>query len=694
MKRTNHIPAMKPFASIVIVALAISTAAGCAPESRVVDISGDSSESMRASANVLDAAVESLHRQLEAEHPDDVAENLPCDVDEAVNCGQIDEVLASSPALRSFFVAGEQLTEAGILAAEEIQHVRSHALNPQDFLAAEIRAHVAELSAWQHGRPILEQAKMNSDEALWLQRVSLALNPAATPSRARIAELASGPEENSVFPRQQRELRRYGNELRRVAGLATDTNRLLVRAVLRYARVQNLNYSYTVAEQVLIDRQLLFADPEDPQEEEVLGGPPRSREWLEPWRMAGISGSEPIDVDDIRRREDTLLRDRIRDFLERLPDGGFADKLASLPPDHEQYRKLRTAFGRYLQIAENDGWNTQPVRRTYEEGDSGADIVLLRQRLVVEGFLPVAEANVESDTFDAELREALLEFQESSQIPETGETDSDTRDAFNTEPGDRLATIALTMQEWREIRSRRDFNNYHIQVNIPSFYGEVLDHGEVIYRYRVVVGRNTSSWSDSTTETPEFSDRLERMVFNPFWHLPSSIVENEVIPALSGESDYLARHNYEVRKNGSRIFIKQLPGAGNALGQVKFLFPNQFAIYMHDTPTKHLFSRVRRSFSHGCMRVHEPLKLAELLIQRDRQWPDRQIERFVASALRDEGQDTVFHLDSPVPVHIVYLLSRVDEHGHVEFFDDVYGHDGDALEVVRRDINAWLEVEI
>lgn len=694
MKRTNHISVARSCVTIVLAAVAMSVWTGCSQEPEAVDISGDSRESHRASQIVIESAVDSLHRELEAAHATEESEAQPCDADEVANCEQIDEVLASSPALRHIFVAGEQLTEAGILAAEEIQHVRSHALDPNDFLAAEIRAHITDLASWQHGRPILEEAKMNAEEARWLQRVSLALNPKDTPSRARVAELASGADESSVFPRQQRALRRYSNELRRVSDLATDTNRLLIRAVLRYALVQNLNYHYTVPEQVLIDRQLLFADPEDPQEEEVLGGPSRTREWLEPWRMAGISGADPIDVEDITRREQRLSRDRVREFIEQLPVGDFGTKLASLPPDHEQYRKLRAAFVRYLNIAENGGWDVEPVSRTLELGDSGDEVLLLRQRLALEGFLGPDDENIESDTFDDGLREALLEFQESSQIPETGKTDSDTRDALRTEPAERLATIALTMQEWREIRSRRDFNAYHIQINLPSYYGEVRDEGDVIYRYRVVVGRNSPGWSDSDTKTPEFSDRLERMVFNPFWHLPTSIVENEIIPAVANESDYIERHNYEVRKRGSRIFIKQRPGPGNALGQVKFLFPNQFAIYMHDTPTKRLFGRVKRSFSHGCVRVHEPLRLAELLIQRDRQWPTRQVERFMSGALRNQDEDTVFHLDTPVPVHLVYLLSRVDEHGNVEFFEDVYGRQQDALDNARREINTWLQVEI
>jgi murein L,D-transpeptidase YcbB/YkuD len=325
------------------------------------------------------------------------------------------------------------------------------------------------------------------------------------------------------------------------------------------------------------------------------------------------------------------------------------------------------------------------------EGSEGEDVLALRRRLAEEGF---DVAPVDNPQFDEQLKTAVLEFQESSQVPETGATDSATREALVISARTRLAALARTLQQWRESPARRSFGNYYVHVNIPAFHADVRDERETIYHYRVVVGKNSFDWSETVTETPTFSDRIERIVFNPFWHLPKSIIHNEVIPAVEENPDYIEEQNYEVRKRGSRIFIKQLPGPGNALGRVKFLFPNQFAVYMHDTPTRHLFSRVKRDFSHGCVRVHEPLELATLLIQRDRQWTRAQIDNFIQDALRKPDEDTIFHLDTPVPIHLDYLLARVDEHGYVEFYDDVYDRDSEALAQQERAISEWLDIAI
>jgi len=187
----------------------------------------------------------------------------------------------------------------------------------------------------------------------------------------------------------------------------------------------------------------------------------------------------------------------------------------------------------------------------------------------------------------------------------------------------------------------------------------------------IVVGK-------AATRTVIFSDVLKYVVFSPYWNLPRSIVRNEIVPAMNRSSNYISRNNMEIRgySNGLPI-VRQKPGAGNALGKVKFIFPNSYNIYLHDTPAKTLFSKESRAFSHGCVRVQEPFTLAQYLLRNNESWTETKIK----TAMNSQKEDWV-KLDKPLPVYLLYLTSWVDENGVLNFRDDIYGHDkklGDRL---------------
>jgi murein L,D-transpeptidase YcbB/YkuD len=203
-----------------------------------------------------------------------------------------------------------------------------------------------------------------------------------------------------------------------------------------------------------------------------------------------------------------------------------------------------------------------------------------------------------------------------------------------------------------------------IQVNIPDFMLYVYeDTGEALHS-KVIVGKEG-------TNSMMFTGNLNQIVFNPYWNIPASIVKNEIMPAMKKDPNYLKKNNMEiVQPNDTLPVIRQLPGPQNSLGKVKFLFPNTYEIYLHDSPKKELFAQQNRAFSHGCIRVAEAQKLAEYLLKNNREWTPDKIKQAMNS-----GKEQTVALKEPVPVSISYLTAWVDKNGQVNFRNDIYGHD-------------------
>jgi short subunit dehydrogenase-like uncharacterized protein len=281
---------------------------------------------------------------------------------------------------------------------------------------------------------------------------------------------------------------------------------------------------------------------------------------------------------------------------------------------------------------------------------------------------------------------ALTRFQVTHGLAATSPTvDAATLAALNVPIADRIREIELNLERWRWTTG--DLGSRYVLVNIPEFQLSVIEDGNVVLTMNVIVGKVHQ-------QTPVFSDLMTQIVLNPSWHIPDSIAAAEVAPALLRDPGYLRRKGYEIRrsngaagaefaanelgeaeinqlgKHGSPFRLVQPPGADNALGRYKFVFPNQFDVYLHDTPSGRLFARSERDFSHGCIRLEKPAELATYLLDGDPQWPPEAVEEAV-----DSGRTVTIPLRRPLPVHLLYQTTWVDPDGTLQFRPDVYRHD-------------------
>jgi len=262
--------------------------------------------------------------------------------------------------------------------------------------------------------------------------------------------------------------------------------------------------------------------------------------------------------------------------------------------------------------------------------------------------------------------------------PEADSKGGKTKAAATPPEAPSARKLLVNMEEWRWMPE--DLGDFYVTVSIPEFTLRVVKSGKVIHAERVIVGKVDK-------QTPVFSDEMEQVIFHPFWGVPDSIKRNEILPSLArGKTTVLTRHNLRIQRGGRDIdpeavdwatvdmrqfHVYQPPGGGNVLGVVKFRFPNKHEVYMHDTPDKKLFEASVRTFSHGCMRVRDPLKLAELLLAEDKDWPASR----VAAAVSNGRQDNQINLTRKFPVHITYFTAAVAEDGKLKTYADIYGHE-------------------
>ena len=349
----------------------------------------------------------------------------------------------------------------------------------------------------------------------------------------------------------------------------------------------------------------------------------------------------------------------------------------SMRPPHPEYIALETALISLLHQRDDGGWSRVPVGK-FAAGESGAAVAALRKRLAAGGHLDAAAA-ASSGPLSAKDGLAVKAFQGLHGLKATGAVDGATLAAMNVPINERIRQIALNLERWRAMPD--DLGARHLIVNIPSFHLLAREDGKSVLDIRVVVGKLTN-------KTPVFSSTMSSIVFSPYWNIPDSIVDGETVPAIAKDPAYLARNNIEVRdiSNSStidyadvdwdnpsqrrRLAFRQKPGPGNALGSVKFLFPNQYDVYIHDTPADRLFSRVSRALSHGCVRLEQPEALARYVLRGSPEWDDQGIREAM-----NAGVEKHVRLHEPIPVHLVYFTTWVDENGGLHFQPDIYGYD-------------------
>ena len=359
--------------------------------------------------------------------------------------------------------------------------------------------------------------------------------------------------------------------------------------------------------------------------------------------------------------------------------------LDEVEPPFAGYRRTEQALARYIEMAHADNGEQLPnVPKPVDPGQSYAGLPRLVRFLRLVGDLPPdATPPADTQTYSGLLVDAVKRFQRRHGLDADGRLGASTIKQMNVPLQDRVLQLQLTLERWRWLPT--EFSAPPIIVNIPDFRLRALDEGnKVVMDMRVVVGKGMR------TQTPVFSRNMTYVVLRPYWNVPPSILRSEIVPAIQRDRGYIARKNYEVTTNDGKVVtsgeisddvlaqlragklaVRQKPGPTNALGLVKLIFPNEHNVYLHSTPSQSLFSRSRRDFSHGCIRVEKPAELVAWALRNNAGWTLERVQQGMQS-----GKDNVtVNLVKPVPVFIVYGTALAYENGEVHFSDDIYGHD-------------------
>ncbi|MBV8751794.1 MAG: L,D-transpeptidase family protein [Hyphomicrobiales bacterium] len=355
-------------------------------------------------------------------------------------------------------------------------------------------------------------------------------------------------------------------------------------------------------------------------------------------------------------------------------DAGEA--LASYNPPHEGYRLLREKLAEARGRTGDGGPARIAAGPVLKVGMSDERVPQLRERLGL-----VAADNT---TFDKALSEAVKKFQAGHDLSRTGTLNSATIDSLNGPKRGRDADVIIAnMERWRWLP--RDLGKAYVMVNIPEYMLKVVNNGSVVWRTRVVVGK-------PSMPTPLLSETMKYITVNPTWNVPPSIVHNEYLPALQQDPTALERIGLKVEHNrDGTVHIFQPPGAGNALGRIRFNFPNKFLVYQHDTPDKYLFAHDKRAYSHGCMRVQDPAKYAEVLLSIElphEGYTQERIQRMFGTGEKD------ISFPKPIPVHLTYQTAYVDDAGKLVIREDIYGRDARVLAELRGSERRYADIAI
>lgn len=331
-----------------------------------------------------------------------------------------------------------------------------------------------------------------------------------------------------------------------------------------------------------------------------------------------------------------------------------------------QYYKLRDVLNKYKKIEANGGWKNIEVNegfKSFKVGDSANAIIQIRNRLYITGEL---KENNQSPICDSILMAAVKDYQIHHANTISNSILPNHIAEMNVPVSDRIKTIIVNMERCRWIDPDLEKDKEYLEVNIPEFKLYLIRDGKIAFVSPVVVGK-------AMTKTVIFSGIMQYIVFSPYWNVPQSIVKSEIKPGIARDKNYLAKKNLEWN-NGQ---VRQLPGKNNSLGLVKFLFPNSNNIYLHDTPSKSLFERENRAFSHGCVRVGKPRDLAIELLKDDPKWTPERIDKAMHA-----GKESWYTLKNKVPVYIGYFTAWVDKEGNMNFYNDVYQRDASLLKLL------------
>lgn len=370
-------------------------------------------------------------------------------------------------------------------------------------------------------------------------------------------------------------------------------------------------------------------------------------------------------------------------FANAEATGDFSAFLEGLAPQSPNYLRLQIRMGEYREKAANGGFTPVPDGPVLKPGMSDPRVTALRKRLIEEDSL-ISEMHAGS-TYDGALVDAVKEFQSYHGLETDGVVGAGTLGELNVPINDRLIQMELNMERRRWMPD--DLGSTYVFVNLADQALKVVRNERTVHTAPVIVGKPYHA-------TPVFSDQMTYVEVNPYWNIPRSIATAEYLPklqqnasALSGKGIRVLRGDNEISPSsinwsaysrGTFPFqLRQDPGEGNALGRIKFMFPNKFNIYIHDTPGKSLFQRTQRDFSHGCIRVSDPFALGDVLLS------SQGYDRAKLESIRDSEQRTVISLKAPIKVHLTYLTAWMNKDGSTHFRKDIYGRDATLLKALR-----------
>ncbi|MBI1422450.1 MAG: L,D-transpeptidase family protein [Gammaproteobacteria bacterium] len=364
-----------------------------------------------------------------------------------------------------------------------------------------------------------------------------------------------------------------------------------------------------------------------------------------------------------------------------LAGADFEAAMQALPPPQSGYRNLRAALARYRQLAKAGGWPLLPPGPTLREGMQHAQIRILRKRLLAEGDLHEDTPAMDPNRFDPAVKFAVDRFQVRHGLKMDGAVGPATRAAMNIPIAERITQIKLNMERWRWLP--RQLGERYLIVNTAGYDLTAFDHDQAQFSMWVVIGKQDR-------QTPVIAGAMHTVVFNPYWTVPLTIVMEDLIPAQLRDPRYLRTRKVRVFANLRKqlevdprkvdwasytrenfpYVLRQDPGPFNPLGRYKFLFSNEYDVYLHDTPARQLFSHKQRTFSSGCIRVENPLQLASFLLAANPAWDEARIKAAAAS-----GQTSEVKLEKSLPIYLLYLTAWVGQAGTVQFYPDVYHRD-------------------
>ena len=395
---------------------------------------------------------------------------------------------------------------------------------------------------------------------------------------------------------------------------------------------------------------------------------------------------DPVSLQPIWT-EQHKQKDLVDYLVENLKTNNIQNSLEDLAPSQPQYTSLKNALQKYISIQKSGGWTAVPNSNLLKPGQNSEHIPALRSRLIATGDLDPSRS--ESTLFDEVLVEAVKKYQTRVNLEPDGIVGPATFKQLNQSPLNRINQLIVNLERWRWLPD--DLGERHIRINIADYQLEAHEGSDIYKIHDIVVGR-------TNRQTPIFSANIDYIVLNPWWDAPSLLAKLDLLPKFQNNPNIIQKLGYQILdKEGVLVDattinwedystsyfpfkIRQEPGINNAMGQVKFIFPNEYDVYMHDTPAKELFNKTRRDFSSGCIRVKNPIALLEWVLHANLDWSRTRID-----AQLKTGKETRINLNKKIPVYLLYWTAVIDDiTGDVYFIDDIYDRDTKVLALMEQ----------